>query len=240
MALASASLNSIQSALRLSNSELYASAAANTFSQNSLSQLIVSQRLPPPIALKEPPTPPSKQESKDKEDEEESQPSTSDDSDQPQIPTTSILTPNNQLSASILLPQTSPLYPSLLPFIQPSLIDFNQQIAQQNCMQMAAFQQTSLNGTPILLSPNLAFQQQMMANQANLINKEVNNQLKEVQQNPIEKSIMEQIKIEAQQAATSSQPDLTNLYSRPIDLSTQISNPTIIMSNNSSFSQPSR
>lgn len=193
MALTSAS---IQSALRLTNSELYASAAA--MSQNSLSQIVISQRQPPPIVLKEPPTPPSKQRTKNNEDEEENLPTTSETTDQ--------LT--NLRSAPILMPQISPQYtPSdlnaFLPFIQPNLLDLSQQIAQQNCMQMA-FQQ-SLNGTPINLSPTiLPFQQQAIMNLQSKQSTSSNSNNQEPS-NPVEKSIIEHIKLETQQQMVNEQ-----------------------------------
>jgi hypothetical protein len=177
-------------------------------SQNSLSQIIVSQRQPPPIALKEPPTPPSKQDSKDNEDEEDNQPSTSDDS------------VASQLSAPILMPQTSPLYTPnelnvFLPFIQPSLIEFGQQIAQQSYMI-----QHSLNGTPIVLSPNLAFQQQILINSSGTPTKN------QVLHNPAEKSILEHIKLEAQQTTL---PTLTvQASTSTVDYAKPSSNQSII------------
>ena len=161
-------------------------------SQNSLSQMIISQRQPPPIALKEPPTPPSKQQSRDNEDEDDNQPAASDGSTA-NVPST------NLLSAPILIPQTSPLCElnAFLPFIQPNLLEFSQQIAQQNCMQMAFHQ--SLNGTPLNLSPNLPFQPHVIMNmQSDQQNGNVTNHQLKVP-NPVEQSIIEQIKLEAQQ-----------------------------------------
>lgn len=219
MALASASLNSIQSALRLSNSELYASAAANTFSQNSLNQLMVAPRQPPPITLKEPPTPVNKQKDNDDEEEKEQQ-QANEDAEQPSTSASSIAS-TSQLSAPIILPQTSPLYTpgdlnTFLPFIQPNLLEF----AQQNCIQMAALQR-SLHGTPIILSPSLNFQQQIMMNAArpaetngvNVADSQLNEQKP---QNPIEKSILEQQAIVKQEPV---QQSAQFSYSTPVDLS---------------------
>ncbi|KAI6183816.1 Krueppel-like factor 2, protein [Aphelenchoides bicaudatus] len=219
MAIASASLNSIQSALRLSNSELYASAAANTFSQNSLNQVMIAPRQAPPINLKEAPTPVNKSKTQDDEEEKEQ---AGEEADQPSTSGSESVSSTGQLSATILLSQTSPLYATgdlnaFLPFIQPNLLEF----AQQNPIQMTF--QRSLNGTPIILSPSINFQQQIMMNSGRQTDPTNPANLNEQKpQNPVEKAILEQQHQTAQQTAQQTEPiqQVSNFaYSHPVDLS---------------------
>lgn len=181
-------------------------------------------RQPPPIALKEPPIPINRQRAQDNGDEDEEE-QNCDESDQPSTSNSSVIS-TSQLSASILPSQTSPIYAAgdlnnaFLPFVQPNLLEFSQQIIRQNCMHMTF--QHSLNGTPTILSPNLVFQQQIMMNgrQVNL------EDIKVEVQNPIERSILEHqasISTPSQQETQMTNNDNNFVYSRPVDLPAQSS-----------------
>jgi hypothetical protein len=179
--------------------------------------MVAPPNLPPPITLKEPPTPANKQRSQDIEDEEEKEQQANENVEQASISANNVAS-TSQLSAPIILPQTSPLYTSgdlntFLPFIQPNLLEF-----QQNCMQIAALQR-SLHGTPVILSPSLNFQHQIMMNaarSAESTNMPATNPEMSEPQNPIERSILEH------QAIVKQEPVQSNTefaYSMPVDLS---------------------
>ncbi|KAI6194605.1 Krueppel-like factor 15 [Aphelenchoides besseyi] len=168
-ALASASImgsgSGLSSAFRLTNSELYASAAQSTTIPQTM---IMAPRQPPPIALKEPPTPPSKSSSamKEETEEERTESENKETHEEPSTDSTTLVSTIASAAASagllppaVLLAQHSPLYSpaelqAFMPFLPSGLLDFSQ--------QFAAFQQRqTINGnTPTILSPTLnAFHQ---------------------------------------------------------------------------------
>ncbi|KAI6228614.1 Krueppel-like factor 5 isoform X2 [Aphelenchoides fujianensis] len=168
-ALASASLMSggasgLPSAFRLSNSELYASAAQGA----SLAQsLMFEPRQPPPIALKEPPTPPGRSQTNAGEEEnEDAEETTANGSDSSSATSgiASAAASAGLLPPAVLLSQHSPLYTpaelqAFMPFLPSGLLDFHQ--------QFVAFQRQGGSGcgnTPTILSPTLAALQQHALN----------------------------------------------------------------------------